>query len=152
MPKMNEPETNVEQTMTEEEQRALFGTARKVVLFSIGAWATAIEGIGNLTGRLIERGEIAEQDSRRLVRETMDRPKEKAKQVENGVSRSVHFAKDRVQPATKADINSLNERINRLSEQIGELTPPQRATTSHPRSKTASKVQEAEPVAEAVAD
>jgi len=53
----------------------LFQTARKVLLASVGAMALAQDEIEEFVNRLVERGEIAETDGRKLMQEIKERRK-----------------------------------------------------------------------------
>ncbi len=75
----------VEDVIIEEEeevQSQMFGMVRKMALATIGAAAIAQEEIEALLKRLVERGEIAEQDAKKLLHEMMDKRKTKTAEVE----------------------------------------------------------------------
>src|SRR5512133_3460701 len=103
------PEMIVEQTNGKEEQNALFEAARKVVLASIGAFALAQDEIEDFVDRLIERGEIAEKDGRKLLREVMDKRKKEAEKAEDEVTKRVENVLDRMSVPSKADIETLSD-------------------------------------------
>jgi polyhydroxyalkanoate synthesis regulator phasin len=71
--------------------------------------------------RLVERGEIAEKDGRKLVREVMDRRKKDAEKAEDEVSKRVEEILDRMNVPTKADIEALGDKIAHLSKKVDEL-------------------------------
>lgn len=125
MPTMKDPELNIEPPLTKEEQRDLSEAIHKIFLFSIGAFAFAIEEIEQLIGRTIERGEVAEQDSRKLLREVMEKRKGKAQDAENEAVKHIESVKSRVTLASKADIDTLNVKIAALSAQIDDLSKPE---------------------------
>lgn len=94
----------------------IFDLSRKVLLAAIGAAVIAEEEINGFVGRMVERGELAERDARKLVKEISDRReklvREKAEEVR------------RIRPvtvATKADIESLNLRIAELTQKIEDM-------------------------------
>jgi poly(hydroxyalkanoate) granule-associated protein len=103
------------------EQNPLFEAARRVVLASIGAVALAQEEIEDFIERLIERGEIAEKDGRKLMREVMERRKKEAEKAEDEVTKRVETVLDRMSVPSKADIDALSEKITVLSKKIDEL-------------------------------
>jgi len=94
----------------------LYDTTRMILLAAVGAAALAQEEMNNFVDRLVERGELAEGDARKLVREIIDR-REKLE----------HERKTQEKKAsgdttvTKADIETLTARIADLSRQIEEL-------------------------------
>jgi polyhydroxyalkanoate synthesis regulator phasin len=110
MSTIKDSELNIELTSSEEEQKSMFQAAHKIFLVSLGICALAIDETEAIIRRLIERGEIAEQDGRKLLREVVDKRKGNIQEAVNGAP-----------IASKADIDALNERIVRLSAQIEEI-------------------------------
>jgi polyhydroxyalkanoate synthesis regulator phasin len=104
-----------------EEHNALLDVARKVLLASIGAVALAQEEIEEFVERLVERGEIAEKDGRKLVHEVMDKRKKSAAKAEDEVSKRVESVMDRMSVPSKADIDALSEKISILTQKVEEL-------------------------------
>jgi len=115
----------VEETNGKEEHRPLLDAARKVLLAGIGAVALAQDEIEDFVNRLVERGEIAEKDGRKLVREVMDRRKKEAEKAEDEVSSRVEEVLARMNVPTKADIDALGEKIATLSKKVDELKKAQ---------------------------
>ncbi|HEX7974587.1 MAG TPA: phasin family protein [Anaerolineales bacterium] len=110
-----------ETTNGKEERNQLLDAARKVLLAGIGAVALAQDEIEDFVDKLVERGEIAEKDGRKLVREVMDRRKKDAEKAEDQVSKRVEEILDRMSVPTKADIDALGEKIAHLSKKVEEL-------------------------------
>lgn len=121
MPTKKTPEMVAEHTNGKEEQNALLEAARKVLMASIGAFALGKDEIEDFVDRLIERGEIAEKDGRKLVREVMDKRKKQAEKAEDEVSKRVENALDRMSVPSKADIETLSDKITQLSKKIDDL-------------------------------
>jgi len=115
----------VEETNGKEEHRPLLDAARKVLLAGIGAVALAQDEIEDFVNRLVERGEIAEKDGRKLVREVMDKRKKEAEKAEDEVSKRVEEVLDRMSVPTKADIEALGDKIAALSKKVDELKKSQ---------------------------
>ena len=107
------------------ERPPLFDAARKVLLASIGAVALAQDEVEDFVNRLVEGGEIAEQDGKKLVREVMDRRKKQTQKAEEELSRRVEDALDRMNVPTKADIEALSEKISLLTRKVEELKKQQ---------------------------
>jgi len=120
MPTKKVPEV-IEQTNEKEEQNSLFEAARKVVLASIGAVALAQDEVEDFVDRLIERGEIAEKDGRKLLREVMDKRKKEAHKAEDEINKRVENVLDRMSVPSKADIDALSEKITALTKKIDDL-------------------------------
>ncbi len=113
--------------------------ARKVLLASIGAVALAQEEIEDFVDRLVERGEIAEQDGRKLLIEIKERRKkaqekaaEKAAEMELKIEqvvekrgeplrKRIEAILERMNIATKADIAALSEKVTALNQKIDQL-------------------------------
>jgi polyhydroxyalkanoate synthesis regulator phasin len=110
MSTIKDTDLKTEQVNGEEEQKSLFQAAHKIFLLSLGFCALAMEETEALIRRLIERGEIAEQDGRKMLREVVDKRKENIQETVNGAP-----------IASKTDIDSLNARIARLSALLDEL-------------------------------
>ncbi len=111
----------VEQPNDKEEQNYLLEAARKVLLAGIGAFALAQEEVEEFINRLIERGEIAEKDGRKLLREIMDKRKKQAERAEDELTRRVENVLERMSVPTKADIEALGEKISELAKKVDEL-------------------------------
>lgn len=95
---------------------SLYETTRLVLLAGIGAVSIAQEEINNFLDRLVERGEMAETDARKLVREVMDRRDKLEKEHRQ------HRQEEKQQAqVSHADIEALNARIAELTRQIEEL-------------------------------
>jgi poly(hydroxyalkanoate) granule-associated protein len=104
-----------------EEHNPLLETVRRVLLASFGAVALAQDEIEDFVDRLVERGEIAEKDGRKLVREVMDRRKKEAEKSEDAITKRVEEILDRMNVPAKADIEALGDKIAALSKKVEEL-------------------------------
>jgi poly(hydroxyalkanoate) granule-associated protein len=111
----------VEEAIGKEERSPLLGTARKVLLAGIGAVALAQEEIEDFVNKLVERGEIAEKDGRKLVNEVMDKRKRGAEKAEDVLARRVQEILARMNVPTKADIEVLGNKIAALNAKVDEL-------------------------------
>ena len=94
---------------------------RKMFLATIGAAAIAQEEIETLIKRLVERGELAEQEGKKLAQEMMEKRKTKTAQVESEISKNLEGVLERMNIPTKADVESLSQKITGLSKKIDEL-------------------------------
>jgi poly(hydroxyalkanoate) granule-associated protein len=110
-----------EETNGKEERRPLLEAVRTVLLAGIGAVALAQDEIEDFVDRLVERGEIAEKDGRKLVREVMDRRKKETEKVEDQMNRRVEDILDRMNVPTKADIEALSVKIAGLTKKVEDL-------------------------------
>jgi len=103
------------------ESNPLFDAARKVLLAGIGAMALGKEEIEDFVGRLVDRGEIAEKDGRKLGNEIMDKRKKGTEKAEDELSKRVETVLERMNVPSKVDIEALSEKITILSKKIDEL-------------------------------
>lgn len=99
----------------------LFQTARKVLLASVGAMALAQDEIEDFVNRLTERGEIAETDGRKLMQEIKERRKANMGRAEDLFSSRMDSMIKPLNIPTKADIDTLSEKIAILSNKMDEI-------------------------------
>jgi len=97
---------------------------RRMLLATIGAAAIAQEEIEALVNRLVERGEIAEKDGKKMIHEMMDKRKTKTTKVEDEINKNIESVLDRMNIPTKADVEALSQKIAGLSKKIDELKKP----------------------------
>lgn len=122
---MAKVEVVVNEPAEEESRKPLLEAVRKVVLASVGAVALAQDVAEDLVNKLVERGEIAEEDGRKLVGEMKERRKKQAGagagRASEEVDRRVQDVMDRMNVPTKADIDALSAKITALTEKVDEL-------------------------------
>lgn len=111
-----------EQPMEEAKGRPmpLLDIARKVLLAGVGAAALAGDEIEDFVNRLVERGEIAERDGRKLVKDVLERRKQTTG-IEERIDRQIEQFVARLNVPTKADVDALSSRIADLSKKIDAL-------------------------------
>jgi|GEM_PF-806124 len=95
-----------------------YDLSRKILLAAIGAAAVASDEISGYVAKLAERGEIAENDARKLIREVLAQ-REKLEEEQKLEQAPSQAAPD------KAQIDALNARIAELSKRIEELKKAQ---------------------------
>jgi poly(hydroxyalkanoate) granule-associated protein len=115
----------VTETAEEMEHNPLFESARRVLLAGIGAFALAQDEIEDFVDKLVERGEIAEKDGKKLVREVMEKRKKTSKGAEGEMNKRVQDMLDRLNVPSKSDIESLSEKIAALTKKVDELKKTQ---------------------------
>lgn len=100
-------------------------TVRKVLLAGIGAVALAQDEIEEFVGRLVERGELAEADGRKLVKDVLERRKtlfeEKTQRAERALDRRLETVLRRMNLPTREEMAALNEKIAELTRKVEEL-------------------------------
>lgn len=105
----------------EEVHGPLFEASRRVLLASIGAIALAQDEIEDFVEKLVERGEIAEKDGKKLVREVIDKRKKDVSKAEDELNKRIDEVVERMDVPTKADIDALGDQINELSDKVDAL-------------------------------
>lgn len=113
---------NDEERSKKKERSALFHVTRKVLLAGIGAMALAQDEAEEFIDHLVSRGEIAEKDGKKLVREMLDKRKEKIKKVETESSKQIEEILTRMNIPSRAEVNSLSEQIDALSKKLGDTS------------------------------
>ena len=108
--------------MEEEARGRLFDAARKVLLAGIGAVALAQDEAEDFVNRLVERGEIAEKDARKLLKEVTEK---RTKRAEKELDKRVEELLERLNVPSKGDIEQLTHKINTLTHKIDELKKAQ---------------------------
>jgi len=120
-----------EEIVTENGYNAMLEAARKVLLAGIGAVALAQDEIEEFVGKLVERGEIAEKDGRRLINDIAERRKSRTERVRTDIGSEVDKRMEsllnRMNIPSKSDIEGLNRRITALSRKIDQLKKAQQA-------------------------
>lgn len=114
----------VEQVQQEAKEKVspLLDAVRRVLLASIGAVALAADEIEDFVNKLVERGEIAQKDGRKLVKDVLERRKEmEMRPIEQKLDRQMDRFLIRLNIPTRDDVESLSARIADLSKKIDEL-------------------------------
>jgi polyhydroxyalkanoate synthesis regulator phasin len=109
-----------EEVKKEEEEKVspLLASLRKVVLASIGAVAIAQEEAEDLINKLVERGEIAREEGRKLMQDMMAKRREK---VEGTFDARVETALQRMNVPTKDDLKSVEKKLDELNKKLDKL-------------------------------
>jgi polyhydroxyalkanoate synthesis regulator phasin len=119
MPKgANVKELEEVEQMEEEERNRFFQVARKVVLAGFGAVGLAQDELEEFVNRLVERGEIAEKDARKLMHEVTDK---RRKSAEKEMDKRLDDVLERMNVPSKSDIEALSHKITALTHKVDEL-------------------------------
>jgi poly(hydroxyalkanoate) granule-associated protein len=116
---------------TAEERGQLYKITRKVVLAAFGAVGMATDELETFVDKLVERGEIAEKDGRKLIDEIREKSEERINESRARVQKLVGMqpkeAEDveevlnRMDIPTKTDIKELSAKIAVLTRKVEEL-------------------------------
>ena len=126
MPANKEPEVvEVSEEGVDVEETSILESLRRVLLASVGVVALTIEEIRELVDKLVERGEIAEQEGKKLVIEIKEKRKKKTGEAEDLASSRMRELMDKMDIPTKSDIDALSAKIATLSKKVDELKKAQ---------------------------
>lgn len=123
MSEMNVPV--VEEEVKEKEARFFIDAARNVLLASIGAVALAQDELEDIVNKLVDRGEIAEKDGRKMMKDLVERRKQKVEssrsdigdELEDRIEKVLH----RLNVPTRRDVEEINRKLVVVSEKIDDL-------------------------------
>ena len=114
-------EVVVEEPATEEETSRFVEVTRRVLLASIGAMVLAQEEIESFVSKLVERGELAEQDGKKLVKDVMEKRKKETAKAEDQLDSRIEDLMNRMNVPTKNDIDALSAKITALTKKVDAL-------------------------------
>ncbi len=122
MPTNNEPEVvEVNEEKVDVEEPSILESLRRVLLASVGVVALTIEEVRELVDKLVDLGEIAEQEGIKLVIEIKEKRKKKTDKVEDLAFSRMNELMDKMDIPTKSDIDDLSAMITTLSKKVDEL-------------------------------
>ncbi|MCB9419704.1 MAG: phasin family protein [Ardenticatenaceae bacterium] len=117
---MSEKIEVIEEEVVESGSSLLAGV-RRVLMAGVGAVALAQEEVEEFVKKLVDRGEIAEKDGRKLVDDIMEKRKSRAQKAEDALENRIEGLLDRMNVPTKSDIDDLSKKITLLAEKVDEL-------------------------------
>jgi poly(hydroxyalkanoate) granule-associated protein len=102
---------------------------RRIVLASIGAIAMSVDEAEVLVGKLVERGELAQKDGQKLLKDMQSRittrPQvqvpEQVERVGDRIEQGVEEVLSRLNIPSKRDIEDLSAKIAQLTVRVEEL-------------------------------
>ncbi len=125
--KVNEVIGNASQSTT-----WVVDTMRRMLLASVGAVAMTLDEAETLVGKMVERGELAQKDGQKLLKQLRSRvnprggkaeqlASERAEKVSERFEAGMEDVLSRLNIPSKRDIEELSARIAQLSARIEEL-------------------------------
>ncbi|MFN2134355.1 MAG: phasin family protein [Candidatus Promineifilaceae bacterium] len=112
-------------TETRESGNVMLASLQRVLLAGVGVAVLAQEEIEEFVRRLVDRGDIAEDEGRELVEDVIEQRDRRVQQVRSGVEsridRSTEEVFRRLNIPTRTEIRSLSEQIDILSKKVDEL-------------------------------
>ncbi|MBI5567260.1 MAG: phasin family protein [Chloroflexi bacterium] len=121
--KVEEVKVKAQEVVAEvkEEANPLFDAARRVVLAAIGAVALASDEVENFVNKLVERGEIAEKDARKLMKEVTEKTEKQIKPAEKEMEKRLEEMRTTLNIPTKHDIDALSNKVAELTAKVESL-------------------------------
>ncbi|PID85872.1 MAG: hypothetical protein CSB13_05785 [Chloroflexi bacterium] len=108
-----------------EEPNTLLDTVRRVLMAGVGVVVLAQEEVEEFVNKLIERGEIAEKDGRKLINDVFENRKQQAQETKQAtqeeIDKRLERILDRLNVPTRGDIDMLNAKVTELTEKVEEL-------------------------------
>jgi len=108
-----------------ESANTLLAGLRRVLMAGIGAVALSQEQIEDFVGKLVERGEIADSDARRLLNDVVERRvklvQDSTKRAEEEFDKRIESLLARMNIPSKTELDTLSEKIGELSRKVDEL-------------------------------
>lgn len=99
---------------------------KRFLLASVGAVVLAQEEIEEFVNRLVEKGEIGVKDGKKLIEETFKKRREQAKdgidKVEKQIDDRVIQILDKMNVATKKDVDDIQKTLEKLVGQMEKAT------------------------------
>lgn len=121
----------VKDTAAEIEKSPLLAAAHRVLLAGIGAAALAQDEIEDFVNRLVERGQIAEADGKKMLKDVLEKRKtvfdktaelaEMPKRAVDDVEKRIEDTMAKMNIPTKDEIEALGAKITALTKKVDEL-------------------------------
>lgn len=105
---------------TPREQDPFYKVTRMILLAGVGAASLAQDEINRFLDRLVERGEMAESDAKKLVREVVDRREKLELERREQEARA-----KKPEMVTRGDLEALTARVAKLTRQVEALRAQQ---------------------------
>jgi len=91
--------------------------ARKAMLMGIGALSMTKEAIEKAVEELVKKGELSQQEGKRLAEELIERGRKERAQIQDAIEKAAAKMIAESGLATKLDLQRLDERLAALEEQ-----------------------------------
>ncbi len=118
-------EEDVDTIEAKEAGSSMVAMVRKVLQAGVGAFALTKDEVEDFVSKLVERGEIAEQDGRRLVHDVLSRRRHDAEDVATKMQEETHKQVGKVQDETEKQIAKAETMLDqRIEGMLGRLNIP----------------------------
>jgi len=127
----------VKDTAEAVQKSSLMEAVHKVLLAGIGAAALAQEEIEDFVNRLVERGEIAEADGKKMMKDVLEKRKQmvkmpakpsvQPKKITSDIEKRIEEVMAKLNIPTKDEIDALSAKITALTKKVDELKKSEKA-------------------------
>ncbi len=108
-----------------ENSNLMLASLQRVLLAGVGVVVLAQEEVEEFVRRLVDRGDIAEDEGRTLVEEVMEQRNRRLQGVKSSLEGTLDRSTEEVYKIlnipTRTEIVSLSEQIDKLSKKVDEL-------------------------------
>jgi len=128
----------VKDTAETVQKSPLVEAVHKVLLAGIGAAALAQEEIEDFINRLVERGEIAEADGKKMMKDVLEKrkqmvkmpamPSHQPKKITSDIEKRIEEVMAKLNIPTKDEIDALSAKITALTKKVDELKKSEKAS------------------------
>ena len=107
----------------EERQEEMATLIKRLLLAGVGAIALTKDEVDDFLDRLVKRGELAEDEAHKMLREMAERQEKRAQEaVEKlGVEKKVGKVSEKADIPRRSDIDALADRIEEISRKLDAL-------------------------------
>ncbi|MBN1658812.1 MAG: phasin family protein [Anaerolineae bacterium] len=116
-----EPDKKEVEIEAEAGRNPFIAMTRRILMASIGAVALAQDEMESFVDRLVERGELAEQEGKDLLHDVMEKRRRETRRTEVEMESKVEETLHRMNVPTRSDIEALSAKITALGRKIDEL-------------------------------
>ncbi len=113
-------------------ERTFLGGIRSVLLVGVGALALGADEVEAVVRKLVERGELAEDEGRDLVKDILERRKRvvetSTEHLSEEVEKRMESVLQRMNLPSRADIDALKQQVAELSNRVETLREAQEHT------------------------
>ncbi len=105
-----------------QEKRSVTEVVRTVLLAGIGALALTKEEVEQIVNRLVERGELAEKDARRVLEDLWSRRRQEVDRWAGRLEERLEKALERLNVPRREDLDALEKRLAALERKLDALS------------------------------
>jgi len=95
----------------------VYDVVRKALLAGLGVQ----EKVKELVDELVKKGELNDAEGAKLMKEWVAKAKTSSKDITRVVSENLHMGLDKVNIATKDDLDTLKKKVQQLSVRVKKL-------------------------------